>query len=366
MKLPDCHSRRTMDGESGVFFCAHPKVHAPRSLVRAEICKLCRFWQEPAPERFRPFSADGHAGPCIYLRQEAGLRDCPTCRGSVRQKLFACGHPLHKQTTLRDCQRCADFEPQLTSGRVKSWAVGVTTAPREEPTLARCLASLAAAGWDEPVVFAEPQAQVPERFHRLDIVRRAAPLGVVGNWLLALSELVIRQPEADAYVMVQDDAVFCRSVRPYLERTLWPAERVGLVSVYRPALYAAEKGGFAPVELAHPLAAALTHIFPPAAARQAVASGAAMAQRWRAYHEGQRRLDWLVGRLLRCLGLAAYYHAPSLAQHIGETSTVWPKAAVRGRRRASDFVGEAFDATALPQPPPRERDKADSTDVQDT
>jgi hypothetical protein len=181
---------------------------------------------------------------------------------------------------------------------------------------------------------------------------------------MSLSELVMRRPEADAYMMLQDDTIFCRNVRAYLERTLWPANDVGVVSVYRPALYAAGKDGFSPVDLVHGLAGALTYIFPPPAARQAAAAGAAMAHRWRAYHQGQRRLDWLVGRLLTCLGLAAYYHRPSLAQHIGETSTVWPKAAVTGRRRASDFVGEAFDALTLAAKTRPERDKAALTSIQ--
>jgi hypothetical protein len=45
--------------------------------------------------------------------------------------------------------------------------------------------------------------------------------------------------------------------------------------------------------------------------------------------------------------LPVYYHAPSLAQHIGETSTVWPGAGNSGLRRASTFVGEDFDALEL-------------------
>ena len=64
-----------LDGDSSVFFCAHPRMHAPRSLVTPELCRLCRLWREPAPEAFRPFAADRHSGPCFYLGKELGLRE---------------------------------------------------------------------------------------------------------------------------------------------------------------------------------------------------------------------------------------------------------------------------------------------------
>ena len=117
--------------------------------------------------------------------------------------------------------------------------------------------------------------------------------------------------------------------------------------MYRPGVYASPQAGLAPVDVGRGLMGALAYVFPPPAARQLAALGGALAWRWRDYHEGRRRLDWLVGRWLRQAELAAYYHWPSLAQHIGLTSTVWPGPPATGRRRASDFVGEAFDAIRL-------------------
>ena len=122
----------------------------PRSLVTPELCRVCRLSREPAAEAFRPFAAAGQSGPCFYLGKELGLRECKRCRGSVRQKTFACGHPLHGEAVLRECRSCPDYEPLLAAGGVKTWAVGLTTAPREEPTLARCLDSLAAAVGTRP------------------------------------------------------------------------------------------------------------------------------------------------------------------------------------------------------------------------
>ncbi|MCH8048436.1 MAG: hypothetical protein IID44_32475, partial [Planctomycetes bacterium] len=134
--------------------------------------------------------------------------------------------------------------PGVVEGRsrtVVSWAVGVATAPRAEPTLARTLDSLAAAGWEHPRLFVEPGSEIPPRFADLPRSDRDEPLGAFANWYLALAELVMRSPRAEAYFMVQDDVVFARGVRPFLERALWPAANCGAVSIYCPSNYAVDR-----------------------------------------------------------------------------------------------------------------------------
>ncbi len=59
--------------------------------------------------------------------------------------------------------------PAQRAGRVTQWAVGVTTAPRRSPTLATCLRSLAAVGWDQPQLFVDGDVEIPWG------VRHAAP-----------------------------------------------------------------------------------------------------------------------------------------------------------------------------------------------
>jgi hypothetical protein len=44
------------------------------------------------------------------LGEQIGTRDCPSCRGKVRLKVFACSHPAHGETTLPDCDLCEDFQ----------------------------------------------------------------------------------------------------------------------------------------------------------------------------------------------------------------------------------------------------------------
>ena len=63
------------------------------------------------------------------------------------------------------------------------WSIGVTTAPRRVATLGRALESLAAAGWDEARLFAEPGSELPDSSLRLAVFsarRQAGRLSQLG------------------------------------------------------------------------------------------------------------------------------------------------------------------------------------------
>jgi hypothetical protein len=74
------------------------------------------------PPRFEPAPVVlvGSRPPCVYLGlpipDEGGgqaMRECASCRGSVRLKLWACLHPGHEgrpETTTRECLGCGDYE----------------------------------------------------------------------------------------------------------------------------------------------------------------------------------------------------------------------------------------------------------------
>lgn len=48
--------------------------------------------------------------PCVHLGPVTGrTRDCPTCSGNVREKLYECG--THGECTLKDCRTCRDYHP---------------------------------------------------------------------------------------------------------------------------------------------------------------------------------------------------------------------------------------------------------------
>src|SRR5207244_12425388 len=66
-------------------------------------------------------------------------------------------------------RRSSDLPSERKSPRVQNWAVGVTTAPRPQPTLHSCLDSLFRAGWQEPRLFVDSAVTIPDRFSDLPL-----------------------------------------------------------------------------------------------------------------------------------------------------------------------------------------------------
>src|SRR3990172_494164 len=117
---------------------------------------------------------------------------------------------------------------------------GIATAPRQADSLTRTLASLRAAGWERPTVFAEPGSSVPSGPAVCGVVIRERTLGIFGNWRQSLIDLL--EESADAVLLCQDDVVSCRKVRDRLEHDLWPTPRTGCVSLYCGSRHATGRG----------------------------------------------------------------------------------------------------------------------------
>src|SRR6187455_1384236 len=114
MRLPECGARHDVRPEQGVFFCGHPGILSKHSIVFAGYCRSCPFLGQPLPEKLRPFRMPPpyeYVGPCQHLGEFKELRDCPTCSGHVRRKVFQCNHERHEETTIQDCQDCYDYLP---------------------------------------------------------------------------------------------------------------------------------------------------------------------------------------------------------------------------------------------------------------
>lgn len=94
--------------------------------------------------------------------------------------------------------------------------VAVTTSPREEYLLDRCLESLYNSGFDDITVFAEPDSPLPD----VSVVQREHKYGAWYNWIETLREMISRGH--DNIMIVQDDTVFCKGVPQLLHKVCWP------------------------------------------------------------------------------------------------------------------------------------------------
>ena len=222
--------------------------------------------------------------------------------------------------------------------KVSNWAVGITIAPRERPTHDITIDSFVEAGWESLHIFAEPDVVIDEKHSHFPITKRNRKFGAWQNWFTALKNLVDFYPEADCYGIIQDDVIFCKGVKKFLEKTLWPAPDVGVCSVFTPSHYTNEVAGWYKNNRGGKLWMAQTYFFPPEGAISCLNHPRCV--KWKK----DRQIDNAVGFWSRSTKMYPYYFSPSLAQHIGHASTLWSKGnKANGRRSASDFVGQDYD-----------------------
>lgn len=226
--------------------------------------------------------------------------------------------------------------PILRGPAVKTWAIGMTTAPRKSPTLRQTLDSLAASGFDKPHVFADggDVCWVPDSKRT---TRRTSKWGAWKNFLHGLTEL--RGTPADAYLMLQDDVTFTPKTREYLEAYLWPEESpLCAVSLYTGAKYTAQSPGWTRhiVSPRSPwLWGALAFAFTPQLVDAMLDSITFL--RWSSPH----RVDVAIGLACEEVDAAIWHPTPSLCQHIGETSSIWGQHnRAAGLRKAAQFAGD--------------------------
>ncbi|QEH33013.1 hypothetical protein OJF2_15080 [Aquisphaera giovannonii] len=273
---------------------------------------------------------------------------------------LACLHPDHAGVpTSRDgCHGCRDWTdrprgsprplaellppPPRLGPAVRSWAAGVTASSRPTPTLDWTLDSLGRAGWPGAHLFADGDVRGSPRHEHLPRTVRRPAAGAWPNYYLGLGELLARSPEADAFLMVQDDVLFYdrQDVRAYLEAILWPADPPGLVSLYCSACYSRPGSGWHRLE--EPWAwGALAFVFPRPVLEAFLADPDVRGHRWGGTL-GDRKagIDALIGRWAARRGIPIHYPCPSLAQHTGDISVLWPSQRAVGNRRADRFLAD--------------------------
>lgn len=226
------------------------------------------------------------------------------------------------------------------------WSYGITTIPeRIDSTFPVSLDSIQRAGFDKPHLFVDGDCDPVryERFYGLNITCRYPRIRINGHWMLSLAELYARDPHADRYALFQDDVVFCRNVRAYLDSVKFPEK--SYLNLYtnheNQSLCPYKHIGFYPTRMTGRGALAL--VFLGSSVPQLL-QHPHMVNKLRAVGErGWRYIDGGIVESFKLMGWREMVHNPSLVYHIGYRSTHskghYPP--------ARSFPGEQFDAMEL-------------------
>ncbi len=224
---------------------------------------------------------------------------------------------------------------------VRDWAVGITTAPRRIPTLGSCAESILHAGWPEPKLFVDGKTEIPESIATLETSRRDSSIGAFPSYVVSLLELYMQHPRADAFMMVQDDALMLGTpaTRDYLEKILWPCDGPCIASLYCSTRYSQIEHGWH--QLDEPWVwGAVAFVFSREAVKALLTSPLLATHREQPEDKGLYRIDVLIGQFAEEEGIPIYYPTPSLVQHIGTISTIWNTARAVNSRHARYFIGD--------------------------
>lgn len=344
MKSPDCACRVSLFHHGDLQFCGHPRVHFRDGLIVEQACHDCKFRSESAIDGMRPvprhLRPPDDVSPCCFLERSGD--------DQVR-----CLHPSGHAASDRYCLSCVDYRFRPERGSVRNWAIGITTAERIIPTLSRSLESLSQAGWDPNKVhlFSEPGTPATDSTFKGPVTIRGRKVGAFSNWYLALQELILTQPSADCFLLLQDDVVFCRGLRKYLEDELWPNSTTGFVSLYCGMMQSNpdQQRGWVYLQPQSMLYGALAVAFTAGAAR--TVSMHPMFFRHRESSSGMYGIDSVLTQWATESRLPCYFHVPSLVDHIGVTSAIFPSVRDGPERRVSSFVGELADVKSVHNEP---------------
>ena len=229
--------------------------------------------------------------------------------------------------------------PEVTCGSVRKWCVGITTAPRRVSSLDATLEAIVNAGWSRPRIFVDGDVQIPQQWSDLPVSCRTPRIGAWPSYYLALTEMFMRDPSADAYALFQDDIELLRraDLRTYLERVLWPGENPGILSLYCSSEYTRKDRGWHRFP-ENWIWGATAFVFSPDAVRGILSSVAVIDHRLEGAGDGLKGIDVAVGQWAERTNTPIWFPTPSLVQHTGQVSTLWDTARAVASRRAGTIV----------------------------
>jgi hypothetical protein len=213
-------------------------------------------------------------------------------------------------------------------------SIGITTAPRRQPTFEQSIASLRETGFNEEVhVFAEPDTfmTVPS-LPRTHVHVNAKKQGCFANWKTTLLYL-LSNTKTPWLMIVQDDAVWAPGSADVL-RTMMRDSRApqsGFLSPYTSGsstvVTKAFVDGWNETRAGWQFWGALALCMSRPAAEQLSKHSRFVK------HCDSRAIDAVVAASMIDMGRPSYVHVPSLVDHIGVTSTIGrDREAAAGRR----------------------------------
>lgn len=238
-------------------------------------------------------------------------------------------------------------------------AVGMRCVGRSPTTVWRSIESLHRAGLTAaPHFFVDgPFPELERLAQHGQVTWHARPAGGWPSFLLAATELYLREPTAEHYLLVEDDVVFCRDVGAYLELHGASLEVASLFTSASVEQRIRRRGaGFTRLNPGWQVSSgSQALLFSSARHEELLASDFVRGYRRRPpqdldprhfRRDGLHHTDCVVGRFAALAGCGVQYHWPSLAQHIGQASYMYPGFTGKDANRFSaDFPGE--DASAL-------------------
>ena len=237
------------------------------------------------------------------------------------------------------------------------WSVGIITAPRKGVShIDKTLQCLINAGWNNIVVFAEPNSPIPLD-SSIPVVQRPRFFGDWTNWATGLYELLLSEPDSDYFFMAEDDGVICKGAKSYLDQVLPILGDFATVSPYCPNKHRRKNFiGFHNECIGWETWSTLTVIMSKESVIRFFSDSDVQRHRfehifpvpadqipWGVEVDPKNSVkDAVLGLWAAKNGLPMYYHSPSLVQHIGMTSTLTSKTTTEANL-AFDFVGEDFE-----------------------
>lgn len=223
------------------------------------------------------------------------------------------------------------------------WAYGVTTVPdRFSTTLPGTISSLRDAGFPTPTLFIDScVGALPECAVDLPVVWRGSNIGAFGNWALAAWELLLRNPEADRFLICQDDFVMIKNLREYLEVCDMPKQSYW--NLYTYASNHRNKKGWQFSN--HRGWGAVCLCFSNKGLRELLRNPCFV--NWPNGETGHKRgIDKCIIDSYISIGYREFVHNPSLVRHTGQVSSIGSKPWVTQSVPAG-WQGDDFDARQL-------------------